>query len=108
MDSKEHQNIRGYVAPKPEKAPTNLQEVLFQAELEHRKFHTNDGMSLFVWATASTIKTKLYIYPISALDLDTSLQIAQNLHEQRGLPPSDDWRLLFPDENDEQRIALIQ
>jgi len=77
-------------------APANLDEGLFQAVLEHLKFHTNDGMSLFVWGTPKDSGTGLYAYPISTIDEDTSLRIAQSLHEQRGLPPSSDWYLLYP------------
>jgi len=107
-DTSKYQTIRGYLAPKPAKAPANLVEVLFQAVLEHLKFHANDGMSLFVWGTPKARGTGLHIYSISALDQDTSLRIVQGIHEQRGLPPSSDWYLFYPSPDADQRNPVIQ
>lgn len=104
----QHQVVRGYLAPRPSKSPTSLDEILFQADMEHRKFHANDGMSLFVWAAPGTVRTGPHIYPISAFDADLALRIAKGIHEQRGLPPSDGWVLLFPSGDGDQPNVIIQ
>ncbi len=104
----QHQVVQGLLAPRPSKAPTNLDEVLFQAAMEHRKFHVNDGMSLFVWATPRYTGIGLHCYPISTVDADLALRIAQGIHEKRGLPPSDEWSLLFPSLDTDQSHPVIQ
>lgn len=108
MDTRREEEIWGFLAPKPAKAPKNPDEVMFQAVMEHLKFHMNDGMSLFVWATPSITGTTLYDYPVSATDAGTALKIAKNLHEERGIPASGLWELLFTYGDDEQRPPVIQ
>lgn len=108
MDSRPQEVIRGYVAPKPAEVPKNLDEVMLQAVTEHLKFHTNDGMSLFVWATLSVTGARRHIYPISTTDAGTALEIAKALHEQRGLPASGVWQLVFTYGDDERRPPVIQ
>jgi hypothetical protein len=104
----QHQVVQGLLAPRLSKAPTNIDEVVFQAVMEHRKFHANDDMSLFVWATPRYTGTGLHCYPISAFDADLALRIAQGVHAQRGLPASNDWYLLFPSWDADQSHSVIQ
>ena len=109
MREKEHQQVVwGYVAPKPAMPPANLEQVVEQALVEHLKFHTHDGMSLYVWGTPKVEVGGLYIYPISAVDEGTSLQIAQGLHEKRGLPATGEWSLLYGYPGAHQAHPVIQ
>lgn len=108
MDARREEEIWGFLAPKPAEGPKSLDEVMLQAVAEHLKFHTNDGMSLFVWATLSVTGTRFHIYPISTTDAGTALEIAKALHEQRGLPESGVWQLVFTYGDDERRPPVIQ
>jgi hypothetical protein len=85
----------GWLAPIPEVPPT-LDEIVRWAMTEHLKFHSNDGLELFIWATLAVTGDQIYIYPISAVDVGAALEIAMRLHEMRDVLPSGDWKLLFP------------
>jgi hypothetical protein len=112
MDQKQNnehkQFMGGYLAPKPAKVPANLEEVVRQAIEEHQKFHTNDGLSLYVWVAPKATGSGLHIYPISTFDEYTSRQIAQGIHAQRGLPLSGDWYLLFPSDHTNLSKPVLQ
>jgi len=108
MYTRQKRIIWGRIAPKSQKTPANMNDLITQAMAEHLKEHADDGMSLFVVATLSSMGCNLHIYPISAVDADTAFQIARGLHEQRGLPPSREWCLIFPYGDADQRNPLIQ
>jgi hypothetical protein len=55
----------------------------------HLKHHSSDGMSLYIFATGT------YAYPISAVSREHGFDIALSLHQLRGLPPSNDWQLIY-------------
>lgn len=102
------QYIYGRIVPNPRKAPADIEEVFADAVAEHLKEHADDGMSLFVFGTQSSLKPTLHVYPISAVDYQKALLIAQGLHERRGLPTSGEWILLFSHEDADQRDFPIQ
>ena len=43
--------VRGFVAPTPETQPTTIDELVERAIAEHLKFHSDDGLGLFIWTT---------------------------------------------------------
>jgi hypothetical protein len=87
--------LGGWLAPTPE-TPQTFDEIVQWAMTEHLKFHLNDGLELFIWATLAVAGDQIYIYPISAKDVGAALEIAMRLHEMRDVLPSGDWKLLFP------------
>jgi hypothetical protein len=100
--------ISGYVVPASRKRPANLDEAIADAIAEHRKVHSNDGASLFIFGTLSPSVSQGYLYPISSVDADYAFHIAQVLHESRGLPASHEWSLLFTYGDAGQQDTLIQ
>ena len=109
--SKKHEEflgISGYVVPASRKRPANLDEAIADAIAEHRKVHSNDGASLFIFGTSNPSGSQGYLYPISAVDADHALHMAQVLHESRGLPASHEWSLLFTCGDAGQPDTLIQ
>ena len=97
--------LGGWLAPTPEPQPSTLDETIRQAMTEHLKLHSSDGLELFIWATLAVTGGRNYIYPVSAVDVDVALEEAKNLHQMRGLPPSGDWKLLFPQGEDHLPIV---
>jgi hypothetical protein len=89
--------LGGWLAPTPEPQPSTLDETIRQAMTEHLKFHSDDGLQLFIWATPAVTGDRIYIYPSSAVDADVALEMAMRDHETRGIQPSGLWELLFPE-----------
>lgn len=92
--------VRGWLAPTPETQPTTIDELVECAIAEHLKFHSDDGLGLFIWATPDVTGAPLYTYPISAAGPDRALKVAKALHQRRGILPSGEWILLFPSDQD--------
>ena len=87
----------GWLSPKPEKAPASVEDIILPAIATHMKYHSNDGLALFIWATPSApaLDPCIYHYPMSAEDAEKALDVAKGLHRMRGIPPSGVWELLF-------------
>ena len=79
--------VRGWLAPTPETQPTTIDELVERAIAEHLKFHSDDGLSLFIWATPDVTGAPLYTYPISAAGPDRALKIAKALPPKAGDTP---------------------
>lgn len=83
--------------------PNSLSELIEMALEEHLKYHSADGMSLFILAVHD-IDGKQYTYPISALTLDAAVLIALQAHTASGLPEPLYWDLLFPTPADQDIV----
>lgn len=91
---KQANTVNFRVAPYVRK-PNSLSELIEMALEEHLKYHSTDGMSLFILAVHD-IDGNQYTYPISALSLDDAVLIALQAHTASGLPEPLYWDLLFP------------
>jgi len=53
--------VRGWLAPTPEPQPTTIDELVERAIAEHLKFHADDGLGLFIWATPDVTGAALHL-----------------------------------------------
>jgi hypothetical protein len=74
--------------------PANLSELIELAMEEHLKYHSTDGLSLFI-LNVYAAGGKWYTHPISAMTLDDAVRIIANVHASWGLPEPLSAELLF-------------
>jgi hypothetical protein len=74
--------------------PASLSELIEVAMEEHLKYHSTDGMSLFILMVYAA-DGKTYTYPISAMTLDEAVLLIWRLHASWGMPEPLSWELLF-------------
>ena len=92
-----HKNVVvGLLVPTPETQPSTLDEIVQREMTKHLKLHSNDGLELFIWGTLDVTGGPPYTYAISAENAHVALEEAMRWHETLGVPPSGNWKLLFP------------
>jgi hypothetical protein len=79
----------------------NPRRIIERAMAAHLKFHSDDGLALFIRTTPDVTGRPLYVYPVSATNSLVALDIAKGWHQMLGIPPSVDWWLLVLREEDQ-------
>jgi|HubBroStandDraft_6_1064221.scaffolds.fasta_scaffold617614_1 hypothetical protein len=80
--------------PKSEVNQETLSLLVREAIVGHLKWHSNDGLSLYVIGVTHPDKSIRGIVPVSAVDYNIALAIAQEAVEE-SYPKDSEWHCLF-------------